>query len=356
MNTILNLREKRAKVWEQAKSFLDNKRDSEGLISQEDTAVYEKMEKEVVNLGKEIDRLEKQASIDSELLKPVNSPILEDPSSANESIGSGKLGLLKSIKSTSEYKAAFWNAIKGKINYEVKNSLNEGTDIDGGYLVPDEFERTLVQALQDENIFRGLAKIIRTSSGDRQIPIVATKGTAAWVAEEALIPESDDTFGQILLSAFKVATRIKVSNELLNDSAFNLENYIATEFARRIGDKEEEAFFVGDGSGKPTGILNATGGAQIGTTTSSQTAITFDDMIDLFFSLRSVYRRNASFIANDSSIKAIRKLKDGNGQYLWQPSTVVGNPDTILGRPVYTSQYMPLIAAGNKTFVFGDFS
>jgi HK97 family phage major capsid protein len=343
MSTILELREKRAKVWEKAKAFLDSKRDSENLISAEDSALYDKMEQEVINLGKEIDRLEKQSAIDSELSKSVNLPIFENPK-------------VKLTRSDDDYKSAFWNAIRGKINYEVKNSLNEGTDADGGYLVPDEFEKTLVQALEEENIFRRLAKIIKTSSGDRQIPIVTTKGTAAWVAEEALIPDSDDTFGQVLLSAHKVATGIKVSNELLNDSAFNLESYIATEFAGRIGDKEEEAFFSGDGSGKPTGILAATGGAPIGVTAASQTAITLDDMIDLFFSLRSVYRKNAVFLANDSSIKAIRKLKDSTGQYLWQSSTVVGNPDTILGRPVYTSQYMPAITASAKTFIFGDFS
>ena len=129
---------------------------------------------------------------------------------------------------------------------------------------------------------------------------------------------------------------IKVSDELLNDSIFNIESYIATEFARRIGAKEEEAFLIGDGEGKPTGIFNATGGAELGITAGSATAITADEIIDLVYSLKAPYRKNASFIMNDATIKAIRKLKDGQGQYLWQPSLTAGTPDTLLNRPVYT--------------------
>lgn len=132
--------------------------------------------------------------------------------------------------------------------------------------------------------------------------------------------------------------------------------HISTEFARRIGAKEEEAFFVGDGSGKPTGIFAATGGAQTGVTAASSTAITADELIDLFYSLKSPYRRKAVWVMNDSTVKAIRKLKDNQGQYLWQPSLTAGTPDTILNRPVYTSSYVPAIAAGAKTIAFGDFS
>lgn len=246
--------------------------------------------------------------------------------------------------------------MKSKTAFEVHNALQVGTDSEGGYLVPDEFERTLVEALQEENIFRQLATIITTSSGDRKIPVVASKGTAAWVDEEGAIPESDDAFSQVSIGAYKLATMIKVSEELLNDSAFNLERYIAKEFARRIGAKEEEAFFIGDGSGKPTGIFHATGGAEVGLTAASSTAITFDEIMDLFYSLKSPYRKNAVFVTNDATVKAIRKLKDGSGQYLWQPSVTAGQPDTILNRPLKTSAYVPTIAAGAKTIAFGDFS
>lgn len=347
MNRILELREKRAKAWETAKAFLDTKRGNDGIVSAEDTTTYEKMEAEVVNLGKEIDRLERQQAIDLELSKPINSPITNRPAGANDE---------KTGRATDEYRQSFWKAMRNKNTYDVQNALQIGTDSEGGYLVPDEFERTLVEALLEENIFRKLAKVITTASGDKKIPVVASKGTASWVDEEGAIPESDDSFGQVSIGAYKLATMIKVSEELLNDSIFNLESYIAKEFARRIGTKEEEAFFIGDGTGKPTGIFNATGGAQLGVTAASATAITVDEVMDLFFSLKSPYRKNATFVMNDATVKAIRKLKDGNGQYLWTPSLTAGTPDTILTRPVLTSAFVPTIEAGKKTIAFGDFS
>lgn len=351
MNKILELREKRAKSWEAAKAFLDTKRGTDGIVSAEDTATYEKMEADVVALGKEIDRLEKQEALDRELSKPLNTPLTGKP------IFQGMES--KGGRASAEYQKAFWNAMRTRsgegLDPVIKNALQIGTDTEGGYLVPDEFERTLIESLNEENIFRKLANVISTASGDRKIPVVASKGTASWIDEEGAIPESDDSFGQVSIGAYKLGTMIKVSEELLNDSVFNLENYIAREFARRIGNKEEDAFFTGDGSGKPTGILTATGGAQIGVTAASATAITVDEILDLFYSLKSPYRNKSVFVMNDATIKAIRKLKDGQGQYIWQPSLQAGTPDTILNRPVYTSSYVPTIAASAKSIIFGDF-
>ena len=240
--------------------------------------------------------------------------------------------------------------------YDVENALQVGTDSEGGYLVPDEFERTLVEALEEQNIFRVLAHVIQTSSGDRKIPVVASKGTASWVDEEGAIPESDDSFGQVSIGAYKLGTMIKVSEELLNDSVFDLESYISREFARRIGNKEEEAFFTGDGKGKPLGVLADTGGAEVGVTAAATTAFTADEVFDLFYSLKAPYRKSAVFLMNDASVKALRKLKDSNGQYLWQPSLTAATPDTLMGRPVYTSAFMPGLAAGAKSILFGDLS
>ncbi|MDD4019651.1 MAG: phage major capsid protein, partial [Kiritimatiellae bacterium] len=348
MNKIFELREKRAKAWEAAKAFLDSKRGTDGLVSSEDTAVYDKMEADIVGLGKEIDRLERQQALDLELSQPVTTPIRNQPSVSGTDIKTGR--------ATDEYQRAFWKAMRNKNAFDVQNALQVGTDSEGGFLVPDEFERTLVEALQTENIFRQLARIIYTASGDRKIPVVASKGTASWVDEEGQIPDADDAFGQVTISAFKLATMIKVSEELLNDSFFNLESYIAREFGRRIGTKEEEAFFIGNGTGKPTGIFNATGGATVGVTAASSTAITVDEIIDLYYALKSPYRRSAVFVTNDATVKAIRKLKDGAGQYLWQPSVQAGTPDTILNRPLKTSSYVPTMASGAKTLAVGDFS
>jgi len=236
----------------------------------------------------------------------------------------------------------------------MKNALQVGTDTEGGFLVPDEFEHTLIQGLYEKAIIRSHAHVISTSSGVHKIPVVASHGSAAWIDEEGAYTESDESFGQVQLDAHKVGTLIKVSEELLNDSAFDLEGYITSEFARRIGDKEEEAFLTGNGSGKPTGILNATGGGQVGVTTAKPLEITADELIDLFYSLKAPYRKNAIWILNDSTIKLIRKLKDGNGQYLWQPAIKEGEVGTILGRPYFTSPYAPTVDAGAKTVLFGD--
>ena len=351
--TILELREKRAKAWEAAKAFLDSHRKENGVLSAEDDAAYTRMEQEITDLGKEIARLERQEALDAELDRPVNKPLTGKPGGKADADG----GEDKTGRASDDYRKNFWNVMRSKVPMPaVTNALQVGTDSEGGYLVPDEYERTLVEALEEENIFRQMAKVIKTSSGDRKIPVVASKGTASWIDEEGAIPESDDVFGQVSIGAYKLGTMIKVSEELLNDSVFDLQSYISREFARRIGAKEEEAFFTGDGKGKPLGVLAATGGAETGVTAASATAVTADELMDLYYSLKSPYRKKSMWVLNDSTIKAIRKLKDNNGQYLWQPSLAAGTPDMILGRPIKTSAYMPAMAAGAKTIAFGDFS
>ena len=346
MNQILALREKRANLWNETKAFLESHRAEDGTVSAEDNATYEKMEADVVALGKEIDRLERQAAIDREMDQPTAAPLVSRPVAPTAQ---------KQGRASDEYKTAFWGMIRNRVATPgVMNALQVGTDAEGGYLVPDEYERTLVQGLEEENVLRSLCTVIQTSSGDRKIPLVASHGTASWVDEEATIPDSDDVFGQISIGAHKVATMIKVSDELLQDSVFNIESYIAAEFARRIGAAEEEAFITGNGTGKPTGLLHATNGAGIGVTTNGNTP-TADEIFDLIHSIKSVYRKKAVFLLNDSTLKALRKLKDGQGQYLWQPGLKEGQPDMLLNYRIATSPFMPEIAAGNKVILFGDF-
>ena len=166
MSKILELREKRAKAWETAKAFLDAKRGADGLLAAEDVATYEKMEADVVNLGKEIDRLERQAALDAELSKPVNTPLTGKPAAP---AGEEKTG-----RASAEYRRSFWNAMRSKMpSHEIMNALQIGTDSEGGYLVPDEFERTLVEALEEQNIFRTLAHVIR--------PVPATAKSRWWL-------------------------------------------------------------------------------------------------------------------------------------------------------------------------------
>lgn len=338
MNKIQELQAKRARIWQQAKDFLDEKQKHSDVLSAEDNATYERMEQDVVNLGHEIDRLHKQAEIEAQLKKPTSNPIITNPHQGQ----------------TSNYAQDFWNLMRGQA--PATNALKTGSDPDGGYLVPDEFEKQLIQKLQEANIMRSISHVIQTNNGEHKIPVVASEGTAAWLDEEAAYTESNTQFSQVSLSAHKLGTLIKVSEELLNDSAFDLMSYLAGEFGRRLGNAEEKAFLTGTGTNQPTGILNDTNGASAGSTAAKADVLTFDDLIDLFYSLKSPYRQSAVFLMNDDTVKAIRKLKDKNDQYIWQPSTQASQPDRILNRPVYTSPYMPTLAASAKPILFGDFN
>lgn len=347
--TIIEMRDKRTKLLATMDGFLDTHRDSKGVLSVEDDATYTGMEQELAALTNEIKRMERREAIDAELSKPVSTPITGKPMSANAEN-------TKNGRAANEYTANFWNVMRSKTPMpQVVNALQVGDDAEGGYLVPDEYEKHLVEALEEENIFRKLAHTIQTDSGERKIPVVASKGTANWIDEEGPYEDSDDTFSQITIGAHKLGTTIKISEELLRDSVFDLEDYISREFARRIGAREEESFFNGDGNGKPLGVLAESGGAEVGVTAASATAITVDELMELFHSLKTPYRNKAVWVMNDATVKAVRMLKDKNGQYLWQSSLTAGTPNTLLGRPVYTSAYMPVATAGAKAIAFGDF-
>ncbi len=345
MSKSVELRQKRSELWEKAKLFLDNAKRNGDVLSADDRSTYEKMEQEIVDLGKEIGIIERRETLDLEMSKPTSAPISTNPNTKTEE---------KTGRSSDEYKKSFWLAMRNKKNpYEAVNALQIGTDSEGGYLVPDEYESTLIEKLHDENIIRQYATVIKSSNGDKKIPVVAGYGEATWTDEEAAYTESDDSFGVITLGAHKLTSIIKVSEELLNDSVFDLEQYISKEFVRRMAAAEENAFINGTGTGRPTGILQT---AETGKTTAAAAAITADEVIDLYHSLRSPYRKNAVFIANDSTVKAIRQLKDSNGMYLWQPGLKEGQPDTLIGNRIISSAYMPEIGAGKKPILFGDIS
>ena len=340
--TINELIQKRAKVWETAKNFVDTHENENGILSAEDSATYGRMEQEIEDLTAAIDRQQRADAREQELNKAMNQPLTGRPSQKVEE---------KTGRASNAYKEDFGAHLRGK--RLVHHVLSEGVQADGVYLVPEEFERQIVTGLDEANVVRSLAKVI-TTSAERKIPVAATHSAAQWTAENGAYTESDPTFDQKTIDAFKLTDLVKVSIELLQDSAFDLEGYIAGEFARAFGIAEEEAFCVGNGTNQPTGIFTANGG-QLGVTAANQTSITADELISLVYALKSPYRRNAKFLMNDATIAAIRKLKDGNGVYLWQPSLQAGEPDKLLGYDLYTSPYVPQAAADAYTVAFGDF-
>lgn len=338
--TIQELREARNKAWEGAKAFVESKRDKDGLLSAEDAAAYAEMEQKIKDYGAEIERQEQMEAMEMELKKPVNTPLTSRPS------GTVKNAEIKTGRASDEYKNAMLDAIRSGFK-RVSNVLQEGVDSDGGYLVPEEYDRRLIDVLDEENIMRGLATKI-TTSGEHKINIAATKPAASWIEEGGALTFGDATFDQILMDAHKLHVAIKVTEELLYDNAFGLENYIITQFGKALANAEEDAFLNGDGTGKPVGIFAETGGGQTAGTLTA--AIKSDDVLDLVYALKRPYRKSASFIMNDKTLLALRKLKDNNGQYLWQPSYQAGEPDRVLGYAVHTSAFAP-----ENAIAFGDY-
>lgn len=338
--TITELMQKRAKVWEKAKAFVEAHETENGTLSAEDNAAYMKMEQEIENLTAAIDRQQRAEQMEQRLNAPTNSPLTGRP--GNGAAGNGKTG-----RASDEYKAAMIGAFRSNFR-NVSNVLQEGVDADGGYLVPEEYDRRLIDVLEEENIMRSLGTKI-TTSGQHKINIAATKPAASWIEEGGALTFGDATFAQIFLDAYKLHVAIKVTEELLYDNAFNLENYIITQFGRALANAEEDAFLNGDGTGKPLGLFAETGGGTVADTLTA--AVKSDDLISLVYALKRPYRRKASFILNDQTLASLRKLKDNNGAYIWQPSYQAGEPDRLLGYTVHTSAYAPADA-----IAFGDYS
>ena len=281
--------------------------------------------------------MEAMENMENELNKPVNTPIVTKPSKVDNEVKKGR--------ASNEYKDAMLTALRSNFR-QVSNVLQEGVDADGGYLVPDEYDTRLIQKLEENNIVRSLATTIKTS-GEHKINIASTTPAANWVEEGGQLTFGETAFDQKILDAHKLHVAVKVTEELLYDNAFGLENFLIDSFGKAIGNAEENAFLNGTGSGQPTGIFaTKDGGTYITAKTTGADAI-----IELVYSLKRAYRKNAAFIMNDKMIATIRTYKDNNGAYMWQPALVQGEPDRLLGYPVYTSQYAP-----EDSIAFGDFS
>ena len=342
--TITEIMEKRARLWESTKKFLEDHTDKDGKMPAADAEAYEKMEADIKEMSKTIDRLNKQAEMDKKFALPTSSPLTGKPQTAMPGT------VEKKGTASDAYKKAMLTALRTNF-HKVEDVLQEGIDESGGYLVPDELDGRLVDVLEEENIMRGLGHPL-TTSGQHKINLVASKPAALWIEEGGALTFGDAAFDQKFLDAHKLHVAIKVTEELLYDNAFQLEKWIIEEFGKALANAEEDAFLNGDGNGKPNGLFKD---AQTGVTIDS-VDITADDVIDLVYSLKRPYRKNASFITNDGTLGVIRKLKDDNGNYLWQPSLQAGQPDTLLGYSIHTSQFAPVLAAGNVAMAFGDYN
>jgi len=343
INDILN---KRGVLVKDMRELVDVAEKEGRDLNEEEQTKFEAMDKDQTELKNRADRILRQNEIEAEaneLLEVKNLEIAEE-----NSVTKGKFA-------NKEYANAFDQYVRkggAALDHQYANALQIGTDSEGGYITPQEYETRLTVALEEFNVLRGVVDVMPTSS-DRNIPVEATRGVATWTAEEAAYTQSDPAFSQVVLGAHKLGRIVKVSEELLQDAFFNVESYLAENFGRAFGEAEEAAFANGDGSGKPTGIVQ---GSTLGVSAAGAAAITSDELIDLYHALKRPYRARAWWLMKDDSAKLIRKLKDGDNQYLWQPGLQAGEPDTILGRPVAISDGMPAPTTGNKSVVFGDMS
>lgn len=230
--------------------------------------------------------------------------------------------------------------------------LKAGEKGAGGYLVPDSMEAQIVQTLAEENVMRRLATVIHMEDGERAVPVVRSMSEAQWLDENEAMEMGAAGFEAARLKPRKLGLTIPVSNELLADAGVDMAAFLADSFARRIASGEEKAFLTGDGIKQPAGLLNS---AQVGVTAAAPDALTADEIISLYYALDEQYRSKAVFLMHEDTAKALRTLKDENGRYLWREA-LGGEPDRMLGRPVYTSRFMPKLAAGAKPVAFGDLS
>lgn len=326
--------------------------DARAKLDAGDLEAYNKMDADIDKMSAEIKAEEKQIERENAM-----SAALENAHTKPNPQDNAKP---TKITDTAEYKEAFFKAVReGKNSLTAeekamfKNVMSVGTDTKGGFLVmPAEMETAIRDLLAATVAMRRLATVI-TSTADHKIPFVTGYGAAQWIGENGSYPKVDDSFGVAMLGSHKAGKIIPVSEELVNDIDFDLTGHINRSFARAFAEIEEPTFISGDGADKPTGFLVD---AQNGVTTASSTAITTDELMDLFYSLKVGYRPTATFLLGDATEKAIRKIKNTvTGDYLWQPGLTAGQPNTLFGRPIASSDYMPTIAAGASAIAFGDF-
>ena len=236
-----------------------------------------------------------------------------------------------------------------------------GTGSAGGYVVPQGFQAQLEKALKAYGGMRSVSSILQTASGnDMPWPTVNdTAQVGEWLAENTQAAGQDVAFGQVTFKAYKCSSKkVPVSIELLQDSGVNLESELANLLATRLGRLQNTAFTIGDGTGKPKGVvLDAT----LGKTGANgqMTTVTYADLVDLIHAVDPLYRPNCRWMFADSTLKAVLKLADSQQRPLWLPfggSVAVGEPSNILGYPFTINQDVAAMAASAKSILFGDFS
>jgi len=243
-------------------------------------------------------------------------------------------------------------AIHDPVFAQVTRAMSVGTDAVGGYLVPEEWAAEIIRKRRERNFMRQICTVGTKGAGTRHIPVGDDDGVATYGAEASAYSEDDESFSEITVDDHKCKRLVKVSEELLADADYDVEGYIETRCAESMADIEEEKFIAGSGSGEPRGFITD---VTQNITAAGATTVTALELIDLEFAVGRAYRSDASYIMQDATLKIVRKLVDGDGRPLWQPSLQASDPSTLNGYPVYTSAYVPAATTGLESIFFGAF-
>jgi HK97 family phage major capsid protein len=349
---IKRMQERRANIWEQAKGLLDEAegRETPGLTAEEEQT-YQRLNADLDAIDARAKDLAdaEQRNKDAEaafaglLAKP---EAMTRKGTEDSELRRFARGELRSIDVRPE----------GPINYR---DLVKKTATAGGETVPTSFYGQLVAHLIEvSGVMSANPTVLNTTSGENlEIPVTTAHGSAALTAEAVPLTEATPAFAKRTLSAYKYGTLLQASSELLTDTGVNLESYLSMQAGRALGNALGVHLITGSGTNQPTGIVTSASTGKVGGTTVAG-AFTADDLIDLYYSVIAPYRNSAScgWLMRDATLGNARKLKDLQGQYLWQPSIQVGVPDTLLGKPVQTDPNVAAVAVNAKSVVFGDFA
>lgn len=303
-------------------------------------------EKEKFNsISAEMDKLDREVLVMKNEFKLSLQEDLTMPSASKEDI--------ETPLATMDYRNAFDGYLAGDIA-NVKNEMVVGIDADGGYIVPESYQRTVLEKLNFLGRTRSISNVMSTSS-TLNIPIEGDAPTFTWIDEGGAYGETKSTFDNKQIGAYKLGGIIKVSEELLQDNMINFDAYMANQIAKGIDKAESPAFATGNGTGKPTGYA-VTAPVGSNSTTAAVAAVTADELINIYYDLKEEYRSRATWRMNDQTEKAIRKLKNSEGDYIYSPALMEAERPSLLGRPIVIDNSLPNMGTGNKFIVIGDFN
>ena len=347
MNDNNTRRENRAKLVAEARQILDNASNETRDLAADEQERVDRIFADVDRLADEIRAEDRVANLETEMTAIPERRTLSQPMKMADAPAKAT-----SLQGSAEYRSAFRGWLQTGNRAELR-ALEMGEGTEGGNLVDDEMAAAIVEKADELSFVRGMSNVI-TSNSDIKIPVESTRVAAAIVAEEGAYGETDPAFALKTLSSFKLSTLVKVSEELAFDSSFDLSAFLSRGFGRAMALGEDKYFLTGTGSGQPSGIFTDGAGS---VTSVGNDALAAEDLIDTMYSVPAEYRvgNRCAWVMNDSTAKAIRKLKDSDGQFLWQPSLSQGQPDTLMGFPVMTNSSVAAVGDGTKPVAFCNF-